>query len=80
LVSDGSGVLVTPGDAEALANALDGLLGDRARLEQMGNAGLETLRERAGWPVVARRTVEAYEQYLGAPRTRVVSRGARAPV
>jgi glycosyltransferase involved in cell wall biosynthesis len=65
LVSDGSGTLVPGGDAAALADELDVLLGDRPRLEQLRAAGLRTLRESAGWPVVAERTIEAYERYLG---------------
>jgi glycosyltransferase involved in cell wall biosynthesis len=65
LVADGSGVLVAGGDPEALAGELDELLGDRARLEQLREAGLRTLRDSAGWPVVAARTIEAYERYLG---------------
>jgi starch synthase len=76
LVSDGSGVLVPPGDADALADALEALLGDRARLEEMGSAGLRSLRELAGWPVVGALTVEAYARHLGVPRPRIA--GARA--
>jgi glycosyltransferase involved in cell wall biosynthesis len=71
LVSDGSGVLVPPGDADALADALDGILGDRARLEEMGRAGLRSLHERAGWPVVGALTVEAYARHLGVPEPRL---------
>jgi alpha-maltose-1-phosphate synthase len=65
LVADGSGSLVPAGDAPALAAELDDLLGDRPRLEELREAGLRTLRETAGWPVVAGRTIEAYERYLG---------------
>jgi glycosyltransferase involved in cell wall biosynthesis len=73
LVSDGSGLLVPPADADALADALDGLLGDRARLERMGNAGLRSLHERAGWPVVGALTVEAYARHLGVPEPRLAA-------
>jgi glycosyltransferase involved in cell wall biosynthesis len=65
LVSDGSGALVPADDAGALADELDELLADRPRLERQRAAGLRTLRESAGWPVVAERTIEAYERYLG---------------
>src|ERR1700722_8343920 len=73
LVSDGSGLLVPPADADALADALDGLLGDRALLERMGNAGLRSLHERAGWPVVGALTVEAYARHLGVPEPRLAA-------
>jgi glycosyltransferase involved in cell wall biosynthesis len=65
LVSDDSGVLVPAGDADALARALDEVLGDRIRLEQMRGAALRTMEDGAGWPMVAERTIEAYERYLG---------------
>ncbi|MFZ0386524.1 MAG: glycosyltransferase family 4 protein [Solirubrobacteraceae bacterium] len=73
LVSDGSGLLVPPADPDALADALDGLLGDRALLERMGNAGLWSLHERSGWPVVGALTVEAYARYLGVPEPRLAT-------
>lgn len=46
-VVDGeTGVLIPPGDVEALEEALISLTGDQARLERMGEAGLERLREK----------------------------------
>jgi len=65
LVADDSGVLVPAGDADALAQALDELLGDRLRLERMRDAAIRTMHDGAGWPMVAERTIEAYEKYLG---------------
>jgi len=65
LVSDDSGVLVPAGDAGALAQALDEVLGDRTRLDRMRGAALRTTEGGAGWPAVAERTIEAYERYLG---------------
>ena len=41
----GAGVLVPPGDAEALATALDALLGDPARRDQLRQAGRLRARE-----------------------------------
>jgi starch synthase len=70
LLSDGSGLLVEPGDSRALADALSTLLDDPARLEQMREAGHRTLHDRAGWPAVGRVTIAAYEHYLGAPSLR----------
>ena len=66
LVSDGSGVLVPPADADALADTITEILDDRPRLERMASAGLQALQERSGWPGVAALTVEAYARYLGA--------------
>jgi glycosyltransferase involved in cell wall biosynthesis len=78
LLADGSGVLVAPGDADVLADRLAELLDDRERLERLGAAGLRSVEENAGWPVVAALTAEAYARYLGAPRPRVASARASA--
>jgi phosphatidylinositol alpha-mannosyltransferase len=61
-----AGVLVPPGDAGALADAIDALLGDAERRARLGAAG----RREAGryaWPRVAERTLAVYERCL-APR------------
>lgn len=64
------GVLVPPGDPEALAVALAGVLGDPARARAMGRSG----KERAGrydWPVVASEIEAVYVEALErAPRRR----------
>lgn len=64
VVSDGvTGVLCPPGDAQAFAHAIDGLLGDPARRERLGAAG----RERAGdfaWERLAPRVLAVYEDVL----------------
>lgn len=77
LLSDDSGALVPAADADALARTLDDLLGNRARLERMGEAGLRTLREHAGWPVIGALTIEAYARHLQAPRGLDAILGAR---
>ena len=58
-----AGVLVPPGDARALAGAIDGLLRDDAARERMGEAGREEAA-RYAWPRVAAQTLAVYERVL----------------
>jgi phosphatidyl-myo-inositol alpha-mannosyltransferase len=67
VVSDGRhGVLVPPGDAEALGNALLELASDPERRADMARAARERA-ERFAWPNVAREVEAVYEQALNAP-------------
>ncbi|SHL24843.1 phosphatidylinositol alpha-mannosyltransferase [Pseudonocardia thermophila] len=66
----GNGVLVPPGDAAALASALDDLLGDPARRAALAEAG----RARAAafaWPTVAARVVQVYRAAIAADPRRL---------
>jgi glycosyltransferase involved in cell wall biosynthesis len=54
----GAGI-VLDGD---LGPALAGLLADPSRLDEMGRRGQEAVRERFGWPVVAREMEEVYRR------------------
>jgi glycosyltransferase involved in cell wall biosynthesis len=54
----GAGI-VMDGD---LGAALGDLLGDPARLDAMGRRGAEAVRERFGWPAVAREMEEVYQK------------------
>lgn len=49
LLADGAGVLVSPGDAEALAQALVGLLDDPAARARLGRVGSERVRLHLAW-------------------------------
>lgn len=63
IVADGeTGLLVRPGDAEALANAIETLLPDEPRRLAMGAAGRRRIVERFSWRQTAIRTAELYEE------------------
>lgn len=65
LVADGSGLLVPPGDAERLAEAIVRVLSDRALAERLGAAGAGTAEQGADWDTVAKVTLDAYRRHLG---------------
>ena len=44
--------------------ALSGLLSDPSRLDEMGRRGQEAVRERFGWPAVAREMEEVYHHVM----------------
>jgi glycosyltransferase involved in cell wall biosynthesis len=67
IVRDGvNGVLVAPGDAEALAAALTRLLGDKQGCKQMGRAGRALVQREFSERTVVARTLEVYERTLAA--------------
>jgi glycosyltransferase involved in cell wall biosynthesis len=59
-----AGVLVPPGDPEALAAALGALLDDPERRDVLGAAGLARARTSFGWPATAARTAAWYRRVL----------------
>ncbi len=63
-----TGLLVPPRDVEALANALDRLLGDEQYRHTLGAAGRELARERYGERAVLRSLEDAYEQLANRAR------------
>jgi phosphatidylinositol alpha-mannosyltransferase len=58
-------VLSTPGDAEALAGAVERLVADEERRRRMGSAARELAVSRYGWPDIAARLEEIYERLVG---------------
>jgi glycosyltransferase involved in cell wall biosynthesis len=56
MLADCGGILVDPGDADAYAAAIGGLLDDPAAAAAIGARAATVVRERYTWEVVARRT------------------------
>jgi alpha-maltose-1-phosphate synthase len=70
VVADGeTGLLVPPGDPEALAGALNALLRDPARAAAMGEAGRKRAVAEFGWAAIAAQTADLYAE-LANPETR----------
>ncbi len=61
-----TGWLVPPGDADALAAAIDEAATRRDSLAQMGEAGADLVRREFAWPSIANRQIAIYEELLGA--------------
>jgi len=60
VMTDETGVLVPPGDAEALADAVATLLEDEPRREQLGASARRLAQERYSWDPIARRLEQIY--------------------
>jgi glycosyltransferase involved in cell wall biosynthesis len=77
VVEDGvTGILVPPGDAPALAEAMRTLMGDAELRRRMGQAGRERVLEKFSWRKAALETEAVYREVLGGPAS--VSRAAAA--
>jgi len=59
-----AGVLVAPGDVDALARAIRALIEDPGRCRSMGDAGARRIRERFSWERTAEETLALYEEVL----------------
>ena len=66
VVDDETGLLVEPGDVDALRTALRRLLDDEELRRRLGAAGRERVRERFSWERVTDLTVAAYEDVMRA--------------
>ncbi|MGI8607567.1 MAG: glycosyltransferase family 4 protein, partial [Gaiellaceae bacterium] len=55
-----TGLLVPPGDADALADALVALVAEESRRAAMGEAGRRLVEERYSWPRICKRLLEVY--------------------
>jgi glycosyltransferase involved in cell wall biosynthesis len=63
LVSDGSGIVVPPGDSQALADATVALLTDGPRAQRMGLAGARTAAGETSWATIGAATLAAYRRH-----------------
>jgi phosphatidyl-myo-inositol alpha-mannosyltransferase len=64
VVTEETGTLVPPGDAEALAEAIAALLADEPVRVERGRAARERATSEYAWPLLARRLAECYERVL----------------
>ena len=74
VVEPGTGVLVPPGDARALATALVDLLHDEPRRVALGAAARRVAEERYAWDKIVDRLLEIYEVLAGVPEREVALR------
>jgi starch synthase len=66
VVEDGrTGVLVPPGQPDALAEALNRLLAEPARARSMGQAGRQRVEAHFSWAAIAERTEQVYRDAVG---------------
>ena len=69
IVEDGvSGLLVPPGDADALAAAVRRVRDDPALARRLGEAGRRRLRERFSWRAIVQRWLDVYTGLVTRPR------------
>ncbi|MCX5918219.1 MAG: glycosyltransferase family 4 protein [Deltaproteobacteria bacterium] len=61
---EGTGILVPPRDARALAQGIEQALEDEGRRGKMGKAGRERVESLFSWRRVAERTVRVYEELM----------------
>jgi phosphatidylinositol alpha-mannosyltransferase len=64
IVSDETGALTPPGDPDALAETIAGLLADEPGRVARGRAARERAETTYAWPLVARRLADCYERVL----------------
>jgi phosphatidylinositol alpha-mannosyltransferase len=62
VMTDETGVLVPPGEPDALAEAVVGLLEDEPRRERLGASARQLAQERYSWDDIGRRLAEIYRE------------------
>ena len=62
VMTDETGVLVPPGEPDALADAVVGLLEDEPRRERLGASARQLAQERYSWDDIGRRLAEIYRE------------------
>ena len=62
--ASGCGLLVPPGDAEALASAIERLVSDESLRRMYGSAGRARAEQDLSWDAVASKTVEVFQTIL----------------
>jgi glycosyltransferase involved in cell wall biosynthesis len=71
IVAPGSGWLVPADDQNALAETLLAAASDPQERTKRGNRALQHSRSSYGWPLIAARTVDIYDELTGRPYKRV---------
>jgi glycosyltransferase involved in cell wall biosynthesis len=69
-LGEGSGEYVLPGDAEAFAEAIDGLFADPERRDRMGTFGRQIVKDRVAWEHQEVAYLRVFRQLLARPRWR----------
>ena len=64
VIDGATGLLVPPGDANALAAAMQRVLQEPGLAEELGNNALHFLRASGGWGRFAKQTVEQYREII----------------
>jgi len=64
VVDSGSGILVEPGNARALKEAVMTLLDDRGLRLKMGSESRKKIEKKFAWPAAAANTLEVYKQVI----------------
>ncbi len=64
VVDASCGILVEPGNAEALRDAIMGVLKDAGARRRMGKNGRKKAEDNFSWPVAARNTLEVYRDVI----------------
>jgi phosphatidylinositol alpha-1,6-mannosyltransferase len=59
-----AGIMIPEHDADAWLATLEDLLSQPARREELSRRGLERAREHCGWPAIARRHLEFFEELV----------------